>query len=87
MTNVIDNKQRQTQHERILRWFDSHASLTRWEALNFLGIWEAPARISELKKVGYEFHTTLESGKSESGYPFQSAVWTLEKTDKSKEFE
>lgn len=79
MANIIDTKQRQTQHERILAWFDNHASLTRWEALTFLGIWEAPARISGLRKQGYKFHTQLENGKSESGYPFQSAVWTLEK--------
>ncbi|WP_312681438.1 helix-turn-helix domain-containing protein [Lactococcus taiwanensis] len=79
MANIIDPKQRQTQHERILAWFDNHASLTRWEALTFLGIWEAPARISELRKQGYKFHTQLENGTSESGYPFQSAVWTLEK--------
>lgn len=79
MANIIDPKQRQTQHERILACFDNHASLTRWEALTFLGIWEAPARISELRKQGYDFHTKLQSGISESGYPFQSAVWTLEK--------
>lgn len=78
MSNVIDENQRSTQHERILQWFDSHASLTRWEALTFLGIWEAPARISELRKQGYQFHTKLEKGVSESGYTFQSAVWTLE---------
>lgn len=69
MSKVIDENQRSTQHERILQWFDSHASLTRWEA---------PARISELRKQGYQFHTKLEKGISESGYTFQSAVWTLE---------
>lgn len=70
MANNIEPNQKQTQHERILRWFDTHASLTRWEA---------PARISELRKQGYDFHTKLEGGISESGYSFQSAVWTLER--------
>ena len=79
MANNIEANQKLTQHERILRWFDTHASLTRWEALTFLGIWEAPARISKLKKQGYDFQTKLESGISESGYSFLSAVWTLER--------
>ncbi|OEU40718.1 hypothetical protein AJ89_02170 [Lactococcus cremoris subsp. cremoris IBB477] len=79
MANNIVPNQKLTQHERILHWFDTHASLTRWEALTFLGIWEAPARISELKKQGYDFQTKLEGGISESGYSFLSAVWTLER--------
>lgn len=70
MANNIVPNQKLTQHERILRWFDTHASLTRWEA---------PARISELKKQGYDFQTKLEGGISESGYSFLSAVWTLER--------
>ncbi|MFK4924418.1 hypothetical protein ACI1T9_06785 [Lactococcus petauri] len=31
-----------------------------------------------MRKQGYQFHTKLEKGISESGYTFQSAVWTLE---------
>jgi hypothetical protein len=72
-------EQKLTQHERILKWFDNHASLTRWEALQYLGIFEAPARISELRRDGYKFKTQMITGKSESGYSYNSAVWTLER--------
>lgn len=69
-----------TQYKRIDNWFREHETLTRYQALKILGIWEAPARISEMKRDhGYEFETTLKQGVSKSGYTFQSAVWKLTK--------
>ena len=66
-----------SQKERILLWFESHETLTRLEAFTELGIFEAPARISELKKDGHNITTVLERGISSYGYPFQSAIWRL----------
>ena len=79
MANNIDGELKLSQQERILKWFETHDSLTRWETYEFLGMWEAPARISELKKQGYNFITKLESGVSKYGYKYTSAVWTLER--------
>ncbi len=35
MTNNIEPNQKQTQHERILRWFDTHASLISFLCMRF----------------------------------------------------
>lgn len=66
-----------SQKERIILWFEKHETLTRLEAFTELGIFEAPARICELKKDGYEITTTIENGISSYGYPFKSAIWRL----------
>ena len=73
--------EKETQKQRILKWFDTHDTLTRIEAYEYLGIFEAPARITELKQDGYEFETIMKSGKSKYGYPFTAAIWSLKKSE------
>lgn len=70
-------KQKETQYERIIKWFDNHETLTRIEAYEQLGIFEAPARICDLKRQGYQFETEIKSKKSSRGYTFNYAVWRL----------
>lgn len=66
------------QKARILKWFETHDTLTRFEAYHYLGIWESPARIHQLKKDdGYNFKTTLKTGISAMGDTYTYAIWRL----------
>lgn len=66
-----------TQAEDMLAHMMEHGSITRLEAFVDYGIFEAPARIVELKKRGYNISTSYEYGKNRKGKPIKWARWTL----------
>ena len=45
------------QAKRIIDYINKYGSITRWEAYKDLDVMELHARMSQLKKEGYEFVT------------------------------
>ena len=70
------------QKERILEYIAIHGSITGVEAFLDLGIMRLPARIFDLKKMGYVFTTMPVTGKNRFGEPFNSVRYFLEKKTK-----
>lgn len=66
-----------TQRDRLLRHLQDYGSITRLEAISEYGIIEAPARITELRKLGYEIKTSIVYGKNRYGEPVHWAKWEL----------
>lgn len=63
-----------TQQERIRAYLDSGKVLTRLNAWSELGILEAPARISELRR-SYPISTTMVTVINRYGEPVRVAEW------------
>jgi len=61
-----------------LEHLKSGRALTRWDCLIELSIWEAPARISELKRDGYPIKTTMITVTNRYGEKVKVAQWTME---------
>ena len=55
-----------TQKELILNFIEEHGSITPMDAFD-LGITKLATRISEMKRMGYEFTQTLEHTKNRYG--------------------
>ena len=66
-----------TQKERILKWLNDNGSITRAEAFTELGIVEMPARICELKQMGYEFSRETIAKKNRYGENVCFTKYTL----------
>lgn len=66
------------QRTRILDWLQAGNSLTRLNSWDMLGILEAPARISELRREGYPIETTMVEVTNRYGEPVRVAVWSME---------
>lgn len=57
------------QIERIMRHLDDYGSITSAEAMSEYGIMRLASRMSDLKKLGYEFVAETEIGKNRYGEP------------------
>ena len=67
------------QRTQILRFLESGKKLTRQRAINELGIFEAPARISELRNdFQIPIETTMIRVTNRYGRGVSVAEWTLE---------
>ena len=66
-----------SQCKRILAYLKTGKTLTRRIALDELGIWESPARISELKQRGANIKTQRVSVVDRFGEAAFIAHWTL----------
>ena len=55
------------QAKRIIDYINKYGSITSWEAYKDLGVMELHARMSQLKKEGYEFETRWETKKNRFG--------------------
>ena len=62
-----------TQHEAILKYIDDFGSITPMEAFQEYGITKLATRISELKKLGYEFTTLMVTENNRYGQPVHFA--------------
>lgn len=62
-----------TQHELILKHLDECGSISPFEAFSEYGITKLATRISELKKLGYEFATIRVEQKNRYGQPVRFA--------------
>lgn len=58
-----------TQHEAILKYLDDYESITPMQAFSDLGITKLATRISEMKKRGYKFRTTIVRTTNRYGKP------------------
>lgn len=66
-----------TQCERIIRHLCDYGSITSREAMLEYGIYRLASRISDLKKLGYQFDTTFETCKNRYGEATHFAVYRL----------
>ncbi len=67
-----------TQKERILDYLKSGKVLTRLNSWSQLGILEAPARISELRREGQHIETRMVTVQNRFGEDVRIAEWRLE---------
>ncbi len=67
-----------SQCSRILAYLKTGKTLTRRIGLDELGIWESPARISELKQRGANIKTRRVNVVDRFGETAVIAHWTLE---------
>ena len=66
-----------SQCSRILEYLQAGKTLTRRIGLDELGIWETPARISELKRRGVNIEKRPVNVIDKYGQPSVIAYWTL----------
>ena len=66
-----------TQCDRILRHLRDYGSITSLEAMKEYGIMRLASRISDLKKEGYMFQTTVKTGKNRYDEPTHYNVYRL----------
>lgn len=59
--------ERLTQRQEIVNYMRKHGSITRLDSSLELLIFEMPARICELQKMGWEFKKTWETKKNANG--------------------
>lgn len=67
-----------TQTEKILRHLEVYGSITPVEALQEYGIMRLASRISDLKKMGYEIASNMESGYNRFGEKVRYASYSME---------
>lgn len=73
----MSTKARSKQKNTILSWLQSGKCLTRITAWEELGILEAPARISELRKEGFEINTMRVEVSNRHGHTVKVALWSM----------
>jgi hypothetical protein len=67
-----------SQAKRVLAYLKTGRVLTRRIALDELGIWEGPARVSELRRAGYAINTVTEIVTNRFGDDVRVANWSME---------
>ena len=67
-----------TQRERVLDWLKQGKTLTRYEALTELGIFELSARIVELKQEGHKIETEMIEVRNRWGEKCRVASYSME---------
>lgn len=68
-----------TQNEMILKHLKTHKTgITPMDAVERFGCYRLSARISELRRMGYEIATEHETKKNRYGTPVTYARYTLE---------
>ena len=70
-----------TQCQRLLAYIDKHGKISTMEAILELGIVNPSARISELKKGGWEIEMTMKNGLNRYKEPCRYAVYTIKTVD------
>lgn len=68
-----------SQKTRILQHLEEGRSLNRLDSWQELGVLEAPARISELRKDGHAIVTQLSDVTNRYGEKVKVATWRLER--------
>lgn len=66
-----------SQRDRVLSYLAGGRTLTRLNAWDELGVLEAPARISELRRAGHQIHTEMIEVKNRYGETVKVAKWRL----------
>ena len=66
------------QTDKILRHIQDHGSITTMEAFNDYGITRLPARIADLRAMGYAIRSQFEAGKNRYGDTISYVRYSLE---------
>lgn len=66
-----------SQEQLVLEYLKEHKTITSKQAFEHLGIIQAPKRIFNLKKMGYNIVTTPCSGKNRFGKVVHFVKWAL----------
>lgn len=72
-----------TQTERIIQFLNDFGSISQREAYTELGIMRLAARVAELKRVGYNITSALETHVNRYGEKVRCARYTLHKDSES----
>lgn len=72
-----------TQCERVLRHLNDYGSITCAEAVYEYGIMRLPARVSDLKRLGFPIETERKKGKNRYGENVSFASYSLVKSGDS----
>lgn len=56
-----------TQCEMLVEWFEEHGAITASEAMRELGIGRLAARVSDLRRMGYDITSELVSERNRYG--------------------
>lgn len=67
-----------TQRERLIRYMNDFGSISRAEAMQELGIANATARMSEIRRLGYPLRTRTRYGKNRYNEPVHWTEYYLE---------
>lgn len=73
----MKNNPRPKQTDRILAHLSAGRTLTRLNCWDLLGILEAPARISELRKEGHRIKTNMVDVTNRFGDNIKVAEWSI----------
>lgn len=66
-----------THLKEILAHLKSGKTITRLEAVNLFGCYNLPARIYDLKKLGYNIEATMKVGKNRNGHSCNYAEYKM----------
>ena len=69
------------QKEKIIKYLKKHKSITPVDAMFDLGIMRLAARMSDLKKDGYNIQMEMETGKNRYGEPVRYARYSLKENE------
>ena len=69
--------QRVTQCEMILKYIRENGSITDWEAMKHIGCMRLGSRICDLRKMGHQIHTNMETSMNRYGVRTSYARYTL----------
>lgn len=67
-----------TQCEQVLRYMQDFGSITPLQAVADLGVYRLAARISDLRRSGYNISRQMVAGKNRYGKPVSFAEYRLE---------
>lgn len=73
---------KETQNEKILKYLQENGSITPIDALREFGCMRLGARIWDLKSIGYEITSKMETTKNRYGEPVHFARYFLKTLDK-----
>ena len=82
----MERSLKQFQNHQILDWLKTHATLTRREAYDELGIANVTARITELRQSGVNIGTKIVHEQNQFGFPTHYAEWYLEPEEEQLSF-
>lgn len=67
-----------TQNDKVLRHMNDNGSITTMEAFTEYGITRLPARIADLRAMGYAIRSQFEAGKNRYGDTVSYVRYSLE---------
>lgn len=67
-----------TQHERIIHYIEDFGSISPMEAFSDLGVTKLATRVSEMKRNGMKFTSTMEVTRNRYGQPVKYMRYRLE---------